>query len=193
MNPPHIMPHLLPLFFLQSQITSTSFCHIAFYALLWSEHLPNCFELSVYFSSLQPTVFINRDYFGNEGYNTVEIRLIPGGAYTLRKSGVVRLQAWEAGCLGFNLLLSSSVTSVRHINSLSMNAFIGKVKLMKRVVRIKGVHNCLGSHLASADQGWFLHLFMISAQQSIWHTRFISIYTCQMNKFCGFTKKKKKL
>ena len=57
-------------------------------------------------------------------------------------------------------------------------------------VRIKGVHKCLGSHLTSADQGWFLHLFMISAQQSIWHTRFISIYTCQMNKFCGFTEKK---
>ena len=34
LNPPHIMSHLLPLFFLQSQITSTSFCHIAFYALL---------------------------------------------------------------------------------------------------------------------------------------------------------------
>ena len=71
------------------------------------------------------------------------------------------------------------MTSVRYINSLSLNAFIGKVKLMRRVVRIKGVHTCLGSHLASADQGWFLHLFMISAQQSIWHTGFISIYTCQ--------------
>ena len=51
------------------------------------------------------------------------------------------------------------MTSVRHINSLSMNAFIGKVKLMRRVVRIKGVHKCLGSHLASADQGWFLSPF----------------------------------
>ena len=37
--------------------------------------------------------FINRDYFGNEGYTTVEICLMPGAAYTLRKSGVVRLHA----------------------------------------------------------------------------------------------------
>ena len=124
----------------------------------FSEHLANCFELAVYFSFLQPTVFINRDCFGNEGYITAEICLMPGGACRLRRSGVVRLQAWEAGCLGFNLLLSSSVTSVRHINSLSLNAFIGKVKLMRRVVRIQGVHNCLGSHLASADQGWFLQV-----------------------------------
>ena len=122
----------------------------------FSEHLANCFELAVYFSFLQPTLFINRDYLGNEGYTTVEICLMPGAAYRLRRSGVVRLHAWEAGCLGFNLLLSSSVTSVRYINSLSLNPFIGKVKLMRRVVRIQGVHNCLGSHLASADQGWFL-------------------------------------
>ena len=157
----------------------------------FSEHLANCFELAVYFSFLQPTVFINRDCFGNEGYITAEICLMPGGACRLRRSGVVRLQAWEAGCLGFNLLLSSSLTSVRYINSLSLNAIIGKVKLMRRVVRIQGVHNCLGSHLVSADQGWFLHLFMISAQQSIWHTGFISIYACQMNKFVALPKKKK--
>ena len=34
LNPPRIMSHLLPFFSFQSQITSTSFCHTAFYALL---------------------------------------------------------------------------------------------------------------------------------------------------------------
>ena len=33
------------------------------------------------------------------------------------------------------------MTSVRHINSLSLNAFIGKVKLMRRVVRINANTN----------------------------------------------------
>ena len=133
--------------------------------------------------------FINRDYFGNEGYTTVEICLMPGAAYTLRKSGVVRLHAWEAGCLGFNLLLSSSVTSVRYITSLSLNAFIGKVKLMRRVVRIKGVHKCLGSHLASADQGWFLSpLYDQCSAEYPAHRIYFNIY-CQMNKCVALPKK----
>ena len=159
----------------------------------FSEHLANCFELAVYFSFLQPTVFINRDCFGNEGYITAEICLMPGGACRLRRSGVVRLHAWEAGCLGFNLLLSSSVTSVRYINSLSLNAFIGKVKLMRKVVRIKGLHKCLGSHLVSADQGWFL-LPLYDQCSAEYQAHRIYFNICLSNEqICGFTKKKKNL
>lgn len=71
-----------------------------------------------------------------------------------------------------------------------MNAFIGKVKLMKRVVRIKGVHKCLGSHLASADQGWFLSPFYDQCSaEYLAHRIYFNIYL-QMNKCCGFTHKK---
>ena len=93
LNPPHIMSHLLPLFFLQSQITSISFCHIAFYALLCLSTYQTVLRYQFTFHSYNQQFFINRDYFGNEGYTTVEICLIPGGAYRLRRSGVVRLHA----------------------------------------------------------------------------------------------------
>ena len=71
-----------------------------------------------------------------------------------------------------------------------MNAFIGKVKLMRRVVRIKGVHKCLGSHLASADQGWFPSpLYDQCSAEYLTHRIYFNIYL-QMNKCCGFTHKK---
>ena len=87
------MSHLLSLSFLQSQIISTSFCHIAFCALLCLSTYQTFLRYQFTFHSYNQQFFINRDYFGNEGYNTVEICLMPGAAYTLRKSGVVRLHA----------------------------------------------------------------------------------------------------
>ena len=85
------------------------------------------------------------------------------------------------------------MTSVRYINSLSLNAFISKVKLMRRVVRIKGLHKCLGSHLASADQGWFLTPFYDQCSaEYLAHRIDFNIYLSNEQILWLYQKKKKK-
>ena len=139
----------------------------------FSEHLANCFELAVYFSFLQPTVFINRDYFGNEGYTTVEICLMPGAAYRLRRSGVVRLYACLSGIQSERQPASQTVClrgrlpgfqfTVEQFCDFSKIHKFSELECLQRQSEAheKSCENSRGSQLfgitpASADQGWFL-------------------------------------
>ena len=71
---------------------------------------------------------------------------------------------------------------------------MGKVKLMRRVVRIKGLHKCLGSHLASADQGWFLTPFYDQCSaEYLAHRIDFNIYLSNEQILWLYQKKKKKL